>query len=94
MKRKKLRLSGLADGNIFGKESSVFLLGDREVTVCGCEKVVSYAPDRVQVKLCDGTVEVCGCGLTLSSCFGEEIKLSGVVNDIKISGDGCDGKAT
>ncbi len=88
MKRKKLRESPSVTS--LARESSVFLLGDHEMTVNGCVKVVSYSPENVRLQNCDGFLDVKGKGLTVGTYFGSEIKLKGTICEIKFSEDGCD----
>ncbi len=84
-KLKKLALSGMLSEQGFRHESSLFVLGDRELTVSGCKKVVSYSPECVRLKNCDGYLEVAGKALSVASCFGAEIKLCGEICEIKFT---------
>lgn len=89
VKRKKLsgRRAGPSDRG-FKKRSSVFAVSDREITLCECNKVLEYTPETVRLCNCDGIVEINGCGLTVSTYFGNEIKLSGKIECIKFVGYG------
>ncbi len=82
---KKLAVSRLLAEQGLKRESSLFILGDRELNVSGCKKVVSYSPELVRLKNCDGYLDVSGKALTVASCFGAEIKLCGVITEIKFS---------
>lgn len=65
-------------------ESSAFLRSSREITVCGCKKVLHYAPDTVKLLLSDGVMEISGEGITAATYFGREIKLSGKIDAINL----------
>ncbi len=65
-------------------ESSAFLRSSGEITVCGCKKVLHYAPDAVRLLLSDGVMEISGEGITATTYFGREIKLSGRIDAIKL----------
>ena len=66
------------------RESSAFLRSSKEITVCGCKKVLHYAPDSVRLMLSDGIMEINGEGLTASTYFGREIRLSGRINAVRL----------
>ncbi len=85
-KVKKIKISAVFGEQGTGKESSIFVLGNREMSVCGCKKVVNYSPELVRLENCDGYLDITGHGLTIASCFGSEIKLSGSICEIKFSG--------
>lgn len=88
-KRKKLSgRRGVTSGGGIKKQSSVFAVSDREITLCECNKVLEYTPETVRLCNCDGVVEIYGCGLTVSTYFGNEIKLSGKIECIKFVGYG------
>ncbi len=87
MKRKKITaIRGIPPGGGLKRQSSVFAVSDREVTLCECNKVLEYTPETVRLCNCDGVVEICGCGLTVSTYFGNEIKLAGKIECIKFIG--------
>ncbi len=87
MKRGRPKISTLLGERGIGKESSIFVLGNREMSVCGCNKVVSYSPCLVRLENCDGFLDIIGKELQVASCFGSEIKLSGMICEIKFSGE-------
>lgn len=65
------------------RESSAFLRSSAEITVCGCKKVLHYAPENVRLQLSDGIMEITGEDLTAATYFGQEIKLSGRIYGIR-----------
>ena len=75
--RGRLKRSGVQ------KESSAFLCSSREITVCGCKKVLHYAPDTVRLLLCDGMMEISGRDITATTYFGREIRLSGRIDAVR-----------
>ncbi len=83
--RNKKIISGMLEGQGIGKESSIFVVGNREVSVCGCKKVVSYSYEFVRLASCDGVIDIYGAELEVASCFGSEIKLSGRIHKISFS---------
>ena len=77
----------------FGRCSSVEAVGNREVSICGCEGLVSYADDEVILNLCDNMMSVRGEGLTLRSFSGGRIAVCGRIDCIRygnVSEDGDD----
>ena len=86
MKRKKKYIRAPRCG--VRRESGAFLCSSREITVSGCKKILHYAPDRVTLLLTDGIMEVTGEGICAATYFGREIKLSGVIESIKLCSDG------
>jgi len=52
--------------------------------VCGCKKVLHYAPDTVRLLLSDGIMEISGENITASTYFGREIKLSGKLRTVTL----------
>ncbi|MBQ8248966.1 MAG: YabP/YqfC family sporulation protein [Clostridia bacterium] len=66
----------------FGRCSSTEAVGNREVSLCGCERLVSYTDVRVILKLCDNTVSICGEGLTMRSFSGGRISVCGRIDSI------------
>ena len=65
-------------------ESSAFLRAFGEITVCGCKRVMHYAPDVVRLMLIDGIMEISGCGISACTYFGREIRLSGRIENIRL----------
>ena len=86
MKKRKKRIERRRAGLQF--ESGAFLRSSREITVCGCKKILHYAPNTVRLLLSDLIMEVCGEGITASTYFGREIKLSGRIETVRLSDDG------
>lgn len=66
----------------FGKVSSVEATGKREVTVCGCEGLLTYTDTKAVLRLCDGVVSVCGEGLELRSFAGGRVMVRGSIGSI------------
>ncbi len=71
------------------KQSSAFIVSNREITLCECTKVIEYTPDMIKLCNCDGVIEIYGGGLTVSTYFGNEIKLSGKIESIRFVGYSC-----
>lgn len=81
---KKQRALRRVRSGITGCESSAFLRSSTEITVCGCKKVLHYAPDTVRLLLSDGIMEISGENITASTYFGREIKLSGKLRTVTL----------
>ena len=81
---KKRKRAVRTDGGAFKCESSAFLRSGREITVCGCRKVLHYATDEVRLLLTDGVMEISGEGISAKTYFGREIKLSGRIDGIRL----------
>ena len=81
--KKHRKLRRIKDG-VSGGESSAFLRSAKEITVCGCKKVLHYAPETVRLLLTDGIMEISGEGITAATYFGREIKLSGKLDTVKL----------
>lgn len=84
---KKRRVRSSVKKEIFSKESSVFLISDRELIISGCRKVAEYSDSTVTLRLFDMSLAVEGENLTIKTYFGDEIRLSGRIHDIKILGE-------
>lgn len=83
---RSIRKGRARDGIGLKSESSAFLCSSRELTVCGCERVMNYTPENVRLLLSDGIMEISGEGLTAATYFGREIKLSGKIDGIRLCG--------
>ncbi len=81
--KKHRKLRRIRNG-VSGCESSAFLRSSKEITVCGCKKVLHYAPETVRLLLTDGIMEISGEGITAATYFGREIKLSGKIDTVKL----------
>ena len=81
--KKRIKSKALGQCGIC-KESSAFLCSSREITICGCEKVLHYGEDTVRLLLCDGIMEISGRGLCAVTYFGREIKLSGKICSVRL----------
>ncbi len=66
----------------FGNCSGTEAVGNKEVSFCGCERLVSYTDIRVILELCDNTVTICGEGLTMRSFSGGRISVFGRIDSI------------
>ena len=69
------------------RSCSIFLASDKEITVCGCEKVEKYCPDEVILKLSDIRVVIKGKEMSFSVCYGSEIRLAGKIEELKMIGE-------
>ena len=58
---------------------SAFVVFGKEMTVCGCEKVVCYTDERVVLGMRGGKLTAEGKDLTVATFFGSEIKIRGDV---------------
>ena len=75
----------------FGKSSFIEAVGNRELTVSGCEGIISYTENEVEIRLCDGCVSVSGYGLELQSFTLGRVGIRGRIVCIRLSGfDGVD----
>ena len=67
-------------------ESSAFLRSFGEITVCGCQRVLHYSTDTVRLMLTDGIMEIEGRDISASTYFGREIRLTGRIENIRLTG--------
>lgn len=66
----------------FGKVSFVEAAGNREITVSGCEGLLTYTDSKAVLRLCDGMLTVCGEELELRSFAGGRVSVRGIVSCI------------
>ncbi len=71
-----------------GKASFIEAVGNREVTVSGCEGLLNYTENEVALRLCDGEISISGEGLELRSFSGGRIAVRGAVRSICLGGEG------
>lgn len=57
----------------------ISLQSGKVAIVCGCESVMEYSDKKIILRLCKGYLSFTGEDLTLSSYFGNEIKISGKI---------------
>ena len=73
-----------------GKASFIEAVGNREVTVSGCEGLLNYTENEVALRLCDGLITVSGEGLELRSFALGRVLVRGTVRCIRRGGEGGD----
>ncbi len=73
----------------FGRTSFFEAVGNREITVSGCEGLRTYTDDRVVLELCDGIFSVCGRELELKSFIDGSVSIRGVIFSVHY-GEVCD----
>lgn len=84
----------LADGmDLVGEplpgQPLVELAGDRRVLIEYHKGVVQYSGERICVRVCYGTVCVCGAGLELCRMTGDQLVISGRIDQITVSRKGA-----
>jgi len=62
----------------------ISLQSGKVAIVCGCECVIEYSDKKIVLRLSKGNLSFCGEKLTLSSYFGNEIKISGNITDMSL----------
>ena len=65
-----------------GRISFIEAVGNRELSISGCEGLTSYTDRCVILELCDGRLTVTGAGLELRSFTGGRVSVSGVIASI------------
>lgn len=65
----------------------ISLQSGKVAIVCGCESVVEYSDKKIVLRLGRGRLSFCGGDLTLSSYFGNEIKISGNITDMSLESE-------
>lgn len=78
----------------FGKISFIEAVGNRELTVSGCEGLLTYTDNEAVLRLCDGVLTVCGEGLELRSFAGGRVSVRGTVTCIRYGEESEGGDAT
>lgn len=58
---------------------SAFVVFGKEMTVCGCERVISYTDECVVLGMKGGRLTAEGKDLTVATFFGSEIRIRGDV---------------
>ncbi len=66
----------------FGRISFIEAVGNREVSVDGCEGLVAYTEELVVLILCDGFLSIRGTGLELHSFSYGRVSVSGIISNI------------
>ncbi len=77
----------------FGRTSFVEAVGNRELTVIGCEGLRTYTDSRVVLELCDGIFCVLGKDLELRSFIDGAVTVRGIISSVhygEIIPEGCD----
>ncbi len=66
----------------FGNVSFIEATGNRELSISGCEYLVTYTEELVVLELCDGRLSVRGTNLELKSFTGGRVTVNGAISDI------------
>ncbi len=66
----------------FGRISFIEAVGNRELSISGCESLTSYTGEKVILELCDGRLTVTGTELELRSFSGGSVLVNGVITSI------------
>lgn len=67
----------------------VELAGDNRVLIEHHKGVVQYCRERICIRVSYGTVCVCGAGLELSRMTGEQLVISGRIDQVTLSRKGA-----
>ena len=76
-----------------GRTSFIEAVGNRELTVIGCEGLRTYTDSRVVLELCDGVFSVIGKELELKSFLDGTVTVRGIIASVhygEIMPEGCD----
>lgn len=89
MKKNRRILDWLADntdlpGEAIPGQSIVEIAADRRVLIENHKGVVQYSGTRIGVKVSFGQIVVCGCGLELVHMSGEQVVISGRIDEITL----------
>lgn len=55
-----------------------------EVTVEGCQGVLTYENELIRLRLSRGTLRICGASLLLKSYYGGEMQVSGKIKGLEL----------
>ncbi len=93
MERRKNWMERLTDGmDLMGEplpgQTLVELAGDRRVLIEHHGGVVQYSRECVCVRVRYGVVRICGCGLEISRMTGEQLVISGRIDEISLNRKG------
>ncbi len=66
----------------FGRTSFIEAVGNRQVTVSGCEGLHTYTENKIVLELCDGPIILSGQSLELKSFSGGDVAVTGIITDI------------
>lgn len=69
-------------------EERILLVGDRRVTAFGCRKILSYAPDRIALRLSRRVLSVEGSELCFQSFSVGCVTVEGVITGLRLESDG------
>ncbi len=77
----------------FGKISFIEAVGNRELSISGCESLLAYTDECIVLALCDGNITVLGSGLELRSFSDGRVAVNGSISGISYGnpggGDAC-----
>lgn len=59
----------------------------KKVLVSCCKRIIEYSPEKIEVKLSETYVSICGKDLTLCDFFGDEIQINGRIYSIAFKGE-------
>ena len=65
-------------------EERILLVGDRRVTAFGCRKILSYAPERVTLRLSCRVLSVEGCELRFQSFSVGCVTVEGIITGLRL----------
>ncbi len=82
MSKNRLRRLSRAIMNETGLCSELSVSAGREVLAHGARAIVSYSESEVKLRLCDMTLSVKGCDLTMKSYFGGVVRVSGRITGL------------
>ncbi len=86
MKKKSILKSAkrLFASKILSGESSIYIHGERELSVYTCKGIDQYNENLIVLKTVDGTIMIYGRSLMLKTFSTGEIRINGEIETIKL----------
>ena len=57
-----------------------------KVLISSCRKILEYSPEKIEIKLKDDRILLCGSDHTLCDFFGDELQIGGKIESISFMG--------
>lgn len=80
-------------GGAIGRTSFFEAVGNRELTISGCEGLRTYTDSRVVLELCDGVFSVVGKDLELKCFIDGAVTVRGIISSLhygEVMPEDCD----
>ena len=67
----------------------LMMIGDRQLHIENHRGVIHFSPDRLSLRLPNGSLEIAGRDLVIRGIWAEEMLVEGVITQVSINGQGA-----